>query len=172
MNPLLKGPRKRTQIFSYKNQKKCLFAFGSQTPLPIIGEFDIALESSTKITAATIIVVKNARGCLLSGTTSIELGFLHFTVHNVKDQPDVQPNPKNTSQIPTRLQPFFEEYDELFHGLGKLTDVLVKLHINPAVKAVVQPTRRMPFAIKDQVEKKLKRLKDLDSIKEAQEATP
>ena len=106
---------------------------------------------------------------MLSGTTSIELGFLHFTVHNVKDQPEVQPNPRNTSQIPTRLQSLIEEYDELFHGVGKLTDVQVKLHINPAVKPVVQPTRRIPFAMRDQVEKELKRLKDFDIIEEARE---
>ena len=43
----------------------------------------------------------------------------------------------------TRLQPLIEEYDELFHEVGKLTDVQVKLHINPAVKAEVQPTRRV-----------------------------
>ena len=35
-----------------------------------------------------------------------------------------------------------------------------------------QPTRRAPFPIRDQVEKKLKRLKDLDIIEEAQGATP
>ena len=112
-----------------------MFAFGSPTPLSVLGEFDFALESSSKITVATIIVVKNARGCLLSGTTSIELGFLHFTVHNVKDQPEVQPKkllqkPKNVPQVPTRLQPLIQEYDELFHGVGKLTqsDVQIKLH--------------------------------------------
>ena len=109
---------------------------------------------------------------MLSGTTSIELGFLHFTAHNVKDQPEVQPDPKNTSQIPTRLHSLIEEYDELFHGVGKMTDVQVKLHINPAVKLVVQQTRRIPFAIRDQVEKELKQLKDLEIIEEAKGATP
>ena len=56
--------------------------------------------------------------------------------------------------------------------MGKRTDVQVKLHINPEVKPVVQPTRRILFAIRDQVEKELKRLKDLDIIEEAQGATP
>ena len=171
-----KRVQKKNSNIQLTRSKRCLFAFGSPTPLSVIGEFDIALESSTKITVATIIVVKNARGCLLSGTTSIGLGLLHFTVHNVKDQPEAQPllhqTPKNVSQVPARLQPLIQQYDELFHGVGKLTDVQVKLHINPEVKPVVQPTRRIPFAIRDQVEKELKRLKDLDIIEEAQGATP
>ena len=92
--------QKKNPNIQLQKSKKRLFGFGRKTPLPVTGEFDIALESSTKVTAATTIVVKNGRGCLLSGTTSIELGFLHFTVHNVKDQPEVQANPKNTSRIP------------------------------------------------------------------------
>ena len=172
-----KRVQKKSLNIQLQKSKKRLFAFGSPTPLSVLGEFDFALESSSKITAATIIVVKNAQGCLLSGTTSIELGFLHFTVHNVKDQPEVQPKkllqkPKNVTQVPTRLQPFIQEYDELFHGVGKLTDVQVKLHINSEVKPVVQPTHRIPFAIRDQVDREIKRLKDLDIIEEAQGATP
>ena len=44
------------------------------------------------------------------------------------------------------------KYDKVFHGVGKLTDVQVHLHINKEIKPVVQPTRRIPFAIR----KKLK----------------
>jgi hypothetical protein len=72
------------------------------------------------------------------------------------------------SEIPTRLRPLIQEYDEIFHGVGKLTDVKVKLHINPDVKPVVQSTRRIPFAIRHQVGTELQRLQDFDIIEEAQ----
>ena len=87
MNPLFNGSKIKNQNIQLQKSKKCLFAFESPTPLSVIGEVDSALES-TKITVAAIIVVKNARGCLPSGTTSIKLGFLLFTVH--KDQPEAQ----------------------------------------------------------------------------------
>ena len=90
MIPLFNGSKIKNPNIQLQKSKKCLFAFESPTPLSVIGEFDTALESSTKITVATIIVGKNARGCLLSGTTSIKLGFLLFIVHNVKDQPEAQ----------------------------------------------------------------------------------
>ena len=40
------------------------------------------------------------------------------------------------------------KYDKVLHGVGKLTDVQVHLHINKEIKPVVQPTRRIPFAKK------------------------
>ena len=70
------------------------------------------------------------------------------------------------------MRPLIQEYDEIFHGVGKLTDVKVKLHVHPDVKPVVQPTRRIPFAIRHQVETELQRLHDFDIIEEAQGATP
>jgi hypothetical protein len=150
-----------------------------------MGEFDTALESPTKITPGTIVVMKNATGCLLSGKTSVELDHLHFAVNNVNEQSKEQSKNQSTlksnthstslendSEIPTRLRPLIQEYDEIFHGVGKLTDVKVKLHINPDVKPVVQRTCRIPFAIRHQVETELQRLHDFDIIEEAQGATP
>ena len=39
------------------------------------------------------------------------------------------------------------KYDKVVHGVNKLTEVQVHLHINKEIKPVVQPTRRIPFAI-------------------------
>ena len=77
---------KQNPEIQLRKSKKRLFAFGSSTPLPVMGEFDTALESPTKITPGTIVVMKNATGCLLSGKTSVELDYLHFAVNNVNEQ--------------------------------------------------------------------------------------
>jgi hypothetical protein len=58
---------KQNPKFQLRKSKKRLFAFGSSCPLSVMGEFDTALESPTKITPGTIVVMKNATGCLLSG---------------------------------------------------------------------------------------------------------
>ena len=42
-----------------------------------------------------------------------------------------------------------EEYDDLFHGLGKLKSYQIKLHIDEDIPAVAQPHRRLPFHIQD-----------------------
>ena len=59
------------------------------------------------------------------------------------------------------------KYDKVFHGVGKLTDVQVHLHINKEIKPVVQPTRRIPFAIRKKVESELVRLQKEDIIEPA-----
>ena len=50
----------------------------------------------------------------------------------------------------------------MFHGVGELTDVQVHLHIDKNVKPVVQPTRRIPFALRQNVEHELEKLQEND----------
>ncbi|CAC5398091.1 unnamed protein product [Mytilus coruscus] len=38
-----------------------------------------------------------------------------------------------------------EQYKDIFHGLGKLKDTQVKIHIDNTVKPIVQPHIRIPF---------------------------
>ncbi|CAC5356770.1 unnamed protein product [Mytilus coruscus] len=57
-----------------------------------------------------------------------------------------------------------EQYKDIFHGLGKLKDTQVKIHIDNTVKPIVQPHRRIPFHVRKQVEAELERLERLDII--------
>jgi hypothetical protein len=52
-----------------------------------------------------------------------------------------------------------------------LKDVQVHLHIDKNVKPVVQPTRRIPFALRQKVEHELERLQQHDIIEPAQGPT-
>ena len=109
-------------------------------------------------------VVKNATGCLLSGHTAIELDLIHVKVNTV--------TALNSKEIPTRLTPLIQEYSDVFTGIGKLKNFKVHLHIDPSVKPVVQPTRRIPFAIRNRVEVELKHLEDSDIIEPTTGPTP
>ena len=64
----------------------------------------------------------------------------------------------------SKAEQLFENYPQVFKGIGKLKDTQIELHIDPNVQPVTQPHRRIPFHIKQQVEEELQRLKDLDIL--------
>lgn len=64
------------------------------------------------------------------------------------------------------------QFPEVFSGIGKLKSKRVTLHINPAVKPVAQPLRRISFNLQDKVEKKVQELLDCDIIEEVDGPTP
>ena len=65
-----------------------------------------------------------------------------------------------------------EQYPRLFQGIGKLKDVEIKLHIDKQVKPVAQPARRIPFHLRQQVEKQLKLLEQQGIIEQVEGPTP
>ena len=60
----------------------------------------------------------------------------------------------------------------MFGGIEKLKSKQVTLHIDPAVKPVAQPLRRIPFNLQDKVERKVQELLDYDIIEEVDGPTP
>ena len=100
-------------------------AFGSTKPLPLIGQFQCLLESKKQLAYATIIVVKNATGCLLSGKTSIDLNFLTIKVNKVTTYPEAVGKLSTRKKIPNRLRLVVTELEEVFYGVGKFADVQV-----------------------------------------------
>ena len=65
-----------------------------------------------------------------------------------------------------------EEYKELFQGVGKLTNFQLKIHVDENVTPVAQPVRRIPYSIREGVEKKLDELLNLDIIEPVEGPTP
>ena len=59
------------------------------------------------------------------------------------------------------------EFSDLFKGLGKLKNKQIKLHVKKDVKPFVQKTRRIPFSLRQKVEKKIEELEALDIIERA-----
>ncbi|CAB4000900.1 Uncharacterized protein K02A2.6, partial [Paramuricea clavata] len=117
--------QKENPSIQLTKSKKRLFAFGAVTPLQLLanGQFHCVLESKKRLAYATIIVVKNATGCLLSGKTSIDLNFLTIRVNKVTTKPATFSQLSKHKKLPDRLRPVISEFDEVFHGVGKLKDV-------------------------------------------------
>ena len=134
-----------------------IYSYGSTAPLPILGTFVTTIETPDASTVAKLHVVKGNFGNLLSFATAKKLNLLQLSVNTV-----------NVS-YPRCLQ---QEYKCLFGGIGKVKGRLIKLHINPEVKPKQQPHRRIPFHVRKDVEKELKRLEKLDIIEKVDGPTP
>ena len=63
-------------------------------------------------------------------------------------------------------------YDDCCKGVGKLKNFQLQLHVDENVKPVVQPLRRLPFALRDKVGQKLRELEDGDIIERVEGPTP
>ena len=50
------------------------------------------------------------------------------------------------TKVSDKLKSLVEEYDDLFHGLGNITNYTHKINIDSNVKAVSQPLRRIPLS--------------------------
>ena len=57
-----------------------------------------------------------------------------------------------------------QKYTTIFEGRGKLKDFQVKLHINENIKPIIQPQRRLPYHLRKEVSKELRKLEDQDII--------
>ncbi|CAB4035825.1 Hypothetical predicted protein, partial [Paramuricea clavata] len=98
-------------------------------------------------------------GNLLSYTTACQLNLLKVTINST------------THHIPSTNQ-YSPEFECLLSGIGKLTGKTVKLHIDPDVSPKQQPHCRIPFHVRSDVEKELKRLEELDIIEKVDGPTP
>ena len=110
-----------------------IYGYQSKVPLRVLGKFTTALESETNKASDKLYVVEGSGGSLLSWKTSQELNLLQ-TVQQVGSTPS-----KPETKAPADL---IEEYDDLFHGLGKLKDYQIRLHIDENVPPVVQQHKK------------------------------
>ena len=57
-----------------------------------------------------------------------------------------------------------QEYDDIFHGIGKFSGQEIEFHIDPSFTPVVQRQRPIPLGLRDKVEEHLKELLENDII--------
>ena len=137
-----------------------IFAYGSQTQLPVLGKFKGTLESRNKIAITDIHVVKGNFGCLLSYSSATTLGLIQVNINKVQAQ-----------QSATHEQ-LIQEFSYIFDGIGTLKDVEVKIHIDPSVPPVAQPARRIPFHLRKKVEQELAQLEQQGIVEKVEGPTP
>ena len=47
------------------------------------------------------------------------------------------------------------KFADVFAGVGKLKNYQLKLHVDKTIQPIAQPVRRLPFGLREKVEKKL-----------------
>jgi hypothetical protein len=90
---------------------------------------------------------------LLGKNTAVDLGVLKLGINVI-------------------LENVNDEYKDLFQGVGKLKNFKLKLHIDSGVEPVAQQMYRIPFILRDKVDKKLQELESQDIIEKVNSPTP
>ena len=141
----------------------------------LLGKYDVA----------NIYVVQGTHnvGSLLGSRSATALGILRIVNHVACD--NTQKSERNSTlkkQDPSVLQTestspvtsvdsLIAEYDDLFHGIGRLKGVQVKLHIDDQIQPVAQKHRRVPFHLREKLDTELERLEKAGIIEKVETAT-
>ena len=135
-----------------------LFAYGSGTPMHVVGHFKTTVSfDDVTVADAVFYVIPGSHKTLLGKQTSEQVGLLRVG-------PDV-------SSVVVGRDPT-DKYPMLFSGLGKLKDFHLELHIDPDVQPVAQKARRIPVALQQAVERKLEQLLQQEIIEKVSGPTP
>jgi len=137
---------------SLKRAQSNIYTYGAKSPLSLKGSFHAAVESNDRVTEAQIFVAAGNSGNLLSYKTASELGLIKIKVDTVKQDDGIT------------VEKLAQKHPELFAGVGMLKNHQVQLHIDPNVKPVAQPHRRIPFHLQKMVEKEIQILLEQDII--------
>ena len=65
----------------------------------------------------------------------------------------------------------FEQYYDVFEGLGCVTDIHYHIRIDPTKTPVIHPPRRVPITLRPRIQEELERMESLDIIEKATEPT-
>lgn len=155
-----------------KLKKSCIkvITYGASEPsLKINGVISLLVENKRRIITTDFYVIDTSHRNLLNGATAIALNLITMPKKKTPTIATCLPTLKEEiKKIPTRLQPLIKFYTPtLFNGkIGKFTNFRIKLHINEKIPPVAQPERRIPFALREKVQKEIERLEDLDIIED------
>ena len=140
----LKG--RRVRCVSRLSDKK-MYGYGNEKPLNVAGCFN-AVSVNDKCVHADFFVVEEKGQTLLEKQTALDLGILQIHV------------PKETVNVLSsdRKSVITQKYPKCSEGIGKLKINLIKIPIYEHVTPVVQPIRRIPYHLREKLEKKLREL--------------
>ena len=149
-----------------KQSDKKLFAYGQKEPIQVAGTFvsEIVCEINGKKCVDEFTVFKGTGRPLLGRNTAEKLKVLR-----VGPVSGVHVSSVMTEGSDTDIR---KGYADILTGVGKLKDYQFKLHLNKDVKPVAQPVRRLPFGLREKVDKKLDELLSKDIIEEVPPNTP
>ena len=137
---------------------KRLFPYTSDTALSVCGIARCSFRIGDNEVVDDLTVIDHKAESLLSRETAKQLGVLKMGVSAVR-----MVSPEDVSEK------VFKAYPEVFQGIGKLKHKQIKLSIDPDVKPVAQPYRRVPFGLREKLDKKLEELLEADIIESVNE---
>ena len=145
---------------STKHPGSNLYPYQSEKPLKVLGQFRCTVTVGNRSKMCTFRVVEGSGENLLSRKDSEDLGLLKIGY-------DV----KHVGNKPMKREDILIEFPNICSGIGRVKDREIELKIDPNVKPVVQPLRRIPFALRDKLATKLRQMVKDDIIEPVEEAT-
>ncbi|KAK6192673.1 hypothetical protein SNE40_004107 [Patella caerulea] len=134
-----------------KKESKNIFPYGSNETLPIAGTFRAQIsQGEFEIQDVEFIVIEGEGQALLGKKTALELDVLRL-------------GPR-INAVQTDTAGLKAEYEDCFKGFGKLKDFQLTIPINREETPVISSLRRVPYHLRDRLEKKLDELENLDII--------
>ena len=154
------------QFKSYPLEKttKRFLAYGQQTPLTCWGRFKASLKAGMRVINSYVYVIQGQVESLLGRQSCLALEIYKEVKHVKQTNFEKIEDPK--------LNSLLKEYDDIFHGLGQITNYAHKIKIDPDVKPVSQRLRRIPFSQLDKVDAEIDKLLNDDVIEETPEPSP
>ena len=143
----LKAESIKCHSYVPKTERK-LDSYSSNQPLTVKGAFTCEVSIGKNTEQAEFIVIRESGEPLMGKETMKGLGDLRGVLR-------IGANIAAITSTKQRLQ---QQYPEGFSGVRKLKTRQVSLHINPEVKQVAQPLRRIPFHLRGAVESRIEEL--------------
>ena len=129
-----------------------LSAYNGST-IPVVGKCSLTLDHKNNYFKVSFIVVDSDSIPILGLKTNEHLQLI-----------------KRICQIETNSEKFFSEFHDCFGEIGTL-NTTHHIEVKDNVKPVVTPVHKAPHALKPKLEKKLKRMVDLDIIETIEKPT-
>lgn len=138
-----------------------LYAYG-QNKLDTLGVFkaDVMSPDTGNCVESEFVVVKGSAQTLLGKTTAEKIGLLRIG--------PINPPVDDVNKTRETVEEIVDKYPKLFSGVGLLKNHEASLNIDETKTPVAQPVRRIPFALRDKVEEKIKELLKLDIIEKVE----
>ncbi|XP_057305378.1 uncharacterized protein K02A2.6-like [Hydractinia symbiolongicarpus] len=143
-----------------------IYPYNATKKLPITGTFKATVAANHHKILAKFYVIPGQGGNLLGHKTAEQLDLLRIGPATTPiNHRTFQLGSRSLSKgIPVSTEQVLNKNNKVFKGMGKLNNFKQKLHIDPDVTPIQQPTRRLPFHTRKKVEAELDRLLKLDII--------
>ena len=129
------------------NPGKKLYPYASGQPLPVKVSFKCTVSVCDRSTKAEVLVIKGRGMSLLGKITATEMGVLKVGL--------------NIAMVTSKADSLKQQYPEVFKGVGKLKNKQISLDIDPTVKPIAQPYRRIPCNLRGNIRDKTTELLDM-----------